>query len=301
MNQTTSVKSPLFSGAICPSVIPFDLNGKTDFIGLEKHMARLTDSGINGILLSGTIGEFATMSIDERLALIKAARKMSDLPMIVHVSTTVIDDMLRLAQAGYDNGYDAVMILPQYYYAQTPKQLLSYYKDLDARLDGNWLIYNFPARTGCDVDAAIVKQLAAECPKFVGIKDTVDCSSHTRSIVREVKPIREDFAVFAGFDEYFVPNLMNGGTGVLSGLNNVVPELFAQVKKAFDDGNLTEVAELHKEIGRLSGIYAIGDDFVTTIKTAISRKYGYMTPQSRNYGGQLNNEQLRLIDKLFNL
>lgn len=301
MDQKNTSRSLLFQGAICPSVIPFDENGKTDFTGLEKHMARLTDSGINGILLSGTIGEFATMSIDERLELIKQARKMSNLPMIVHVSSTVVDDMLRLAEASYDNGYDAVMILPQYYYAQTPKQLLSYYKDLNDRLDGDWLIYNFPARTGCDVNAEIVKELVMECPRFVGIKDTVDCSSHTRTIVRTIKPIREDFAVFAGFDEYFVPNLMNGGAGVLSGLNNVVPELFAQIKKAYDQGNLTEVAGLHEEIGRLSAIYAIGDDFVTTIKTAISRKFGYMQPGSRNYGGQLNAEQCQAIDKLFKL
>jgi dihydrodipicolinate synthase/N-acetylneuraminate lyase len=294
-------QSPKFSGAICPSVIPFDESGKIDFAGLEKHMARLSDSGINGILLSGTIGEFATMSIQERTTLIKEARKMSDLPMIVHISSTVVEDMLRLADVSYDSGYGAVMILPQYYYAQTSRQLLAYYRDLNAKLAGDWLIYNFPARTGCDVDAAIVKELAVECPRFIGIKDTVDCSSHTRTIVRTVLPVRSDFAVFAGFDEYFVPNLMNGGAGVLSGLNNVVPELFAQIKRAFDAGNLSEVAELHKEIGRLSGIYAIGDDFVTTIKTTIARKFGYMKPHSRNYGGQLNQRQLEALDKLFGL
>ncbi len=65
--------------------------------------------------------------------------------------------------------------------------------------------------------------------------------------------------------------------------------------------DLNEVAGLHKEIGRLSGIYAIGDDFVSTIKTAISRKYGYMTPVSRNHNGQLTADQADCLDKLFGL
>lgn len=295
------VEKMKFFGAICPSVIPFGDNGQIDLTALEKHMVRLSDSGINGILLSGTIGEFATMSIRERLMLIRECRKMSDLPMIAHVSSTVEEDTLHLADVAYENGYDAVMILPQYYYAQTPRQLLSYFQSLDSKLAGDWFIYNFPARTGCDVDAAIVRELAQTCPRFIGIKDTVDCASHTRAIIRQVKPLREDFSVFAGFDEYFVPTLMNGGAGVLSGLNNVVPELFAQIMRAYNEGNLTEVSGLHQETGRLSGIYTIGDDFVSTIKTAISRKYGYMSPASRNHNGQLTTSQAASLDSLLGI
>lgn len=291
----------VFSGAWCPSVIPFKTAGGIDYDALQKHFTRLEKAKIDGILLMGTIGEFVTMSINERIELMKKARKMTSLPMIAHVSTTCIDDMVHLANVAYAEGYDAVMALPHYYYAQTPKQLYEYYKDLDRRFTGKWLIYNFPARTGCDVDAALVLKLVNECPNFVGIKDTVDCSSHTRLIVRTVTPVREDFSVFAGFDEYFVPNLMNGGAGVLSGLNNVVPELFAQIKAAYDANNLNEVAALHKEIGRLSAIYGIGDDFVTTIKTTVSRKYKYLEPLSRNYGGALNTEQLAAVDKLFDI
>lgn len=299
--MTVTITKAQFYGAICPSITPFNSDGGIDFKALEKHYQRLTDSGINGILLMGTIGEFVTMSLTERLELIKQARKMSDLPIIAHVSTTVIDDMLKMADAAYAQGYEAVMILPHYYYAQTPNQLFEYYTYLDSRLGGKWLIYNFPARTGCDIDAALVAKLVQHCPNFVGIKDTVDCSSHTRTIVRTIAPIRPDFSVLAGYDEYLVPNLMNGGAGVLSGLNNVVPELFAQIVTAYEKNNLSEVTALHKEIGRLSAIYTIGDDFVTTIKTTVARKFGYMQPNSRNFNGKLNNDQLIALDKLFNL
>lgn len=292
---------PKFVGAVCPAITPFNTKGKIDFAAMEKHYQMLTDAKINGILVMGTIGEFVTMSIDERLAIIDQAKQFTDLPLIVNVSTTVVDDMVKLADAAFDKGYQAVMALPHYYYAQTKNQLYEYYKYLDTKFAGDWFIYNFPARTGCDVDAQLVAKLATDFPKFIGIKDTVDCSSHTRSIVQTVKPIREDFAVFAGFDEYFVPNLMTGGSGVLSGLNNVVPELFAAVMTAFKNSDLDEVTRLHKEIGRLSMIYNIGDDFVTTIKTAVALKKGYLKPGSRNFGGALTTKQIADVKALFNI
>ena len=107
------------------------------------------------------------------------------------------------------------MILPHYYFQQTPAQLLAYYRGLGQRLNGKWFAYNFPARTGCDPDAVLVAQLAAEFPNFVGVKDTVDCLSHTRAIIQKVASVRDDFVVLSGYDEYLIPNLLAGGAGVI--------------------------------------------------------------------------------------
>ena len=259
-----------YTGAWCPSITPFDADGKLDLAALEKHFSRLSEAGTDGVLLMGSIGEFTALSMDERVSLIHAARTMTHLPLIANVSGTCMEDMTRLADAAYSEGYEAVMALPHYYFAQTPRQLEAYFDTLGGRFEGEWLIYNFPARTGCDVDAALIAKLAARFPRFMGVKDTVDCASHTRAIVRAADEVREDFSVLCGFDEYFIPNLMNGGDGVLSGLNNVVPELFTQAKTAFRSGQFEDLCAAHREIGRLSSIYTIGDDFVTTIKAAVA-------------------------------
>lgn len=287
-------------GVVCPSVTPFR-DGKVDFTALEKHFARLTDSGINGILLSGSLAEFPSLTLAERLEIIRCARSMTSLPVIVNVATTCMDDTWRLADAACKQGYEALMTLPPYYFGQTAAQLEAYFTDVEAHFDAPWFIYNFPARTGCDVDAALLTRLACKLPKLCGIKDTVDCASHTRAIVRAVKEVRPDFLVFSGFDEYFIPNVMNGGDGVLSGLTNVVPELFVALRDAYHAGNLSEVAALHQELGRLSAVYAISDDFVTAVKVVVAEKFGYLAPESRNYGGALSQEQLTTARKLFNI
>ncbi len=299
MNIMDKKAQARFSGVWCPSITPFDQNNKLDFTALEKHFQRLDDSGIDGIMLMGSVGEFATMSMNERLLLIQQARLMSKLPMIAHVSATCFDDMVCLADAAYDAGYDAVMALPHFYYAQSRNQIISYYRALDSKFSGDWLIYNFPACTGCDINADIVVELATSLPKLAGMKDMVDCATHTQAIVYALSGIRPCFSVFTGYDEYIVSNLMNGGAGVISALSNVVPELFAQILKAYRQGDLATVAEVYKDICRMTMVYSVGDDFVTTIKTAVMNKYHYLQPLSRNFGGKLTDQQSEFVTTLF--
>ncbi len=78
-----------------------------------------------------------------------------------------------------------------------------------------------------------------------------------------------------------------------------MPELFASAKQAWRSGDLAELVRIQQRIGKLMAIYTVGDDFVTTIKTAVSRRFDSMTSHSRNYGGALSIEQCAAIDRLF--
>ncbi|MDU4092586.1 MAG: dihydrodipicolinate synthase family protein [Pantoea sp.] len=290
---------PAFSGVWCPSVTPFTSDNQLDLNALAQHVARLDASGIDTLLLMGSIGEFVSLTHTERKLLLREARGMSRLSMVANISSGNKSDMLALAQVAWQSGFDAVMVLPPWYYGQTRQQLMAYYRQLDRELEGKWFAYNFPARTGCDLDAMLVAELAAELPNFIGIKDTTDCLSHNRALIEETKKVRSDFAVLSGYDEYLLPNLLAGGAGVISGLNNLVPAMFAEAMQSWQAGDLAALTQFQQRIGKLMAIYTVGDDFVTTIKTAVARKYGYMTPLSRNSGGTLSNAQCDAIDLLF--
>ncbi|WLI76550.1 dihydrodipicolinate synthase family protein [Kosakonia sp. H02] len=293
-------KTP-FSGVWCPSITPMDREGNIDLAGLKQHISRLTAAKIDVLLLMGSIGEFASLSLHERLTLIRDARSMSSITMVANVSSTCFNDMVQMADEARRVGYEAVMVLPPYYYGQTSGQLLSYFRAIGKAISGKWFAYNFPARTGCDLTPELVATLAAEFPDFAGIKDTVDCQSHTRNMIMATARVRDDFAVLSGYDEYYIPNLLAGGAGVISGLNNVMPELFVQARDAWRAGDLVMLQNAQQEIGKFMAIYAIGDDFVTTIKTVVSRKFGYCTPTARNFGGTLNEEQCKIVDRVFGI
>jgi 4-hydroxy-tetrahydrodipicolinate synthase len=290
-----------FFGVWCPSITPMTPDGKVDLNGLRQHIARLTDARIDVVLLMGSIGEFASFTLDERLMLIREARGMTSGTLVANVSSTCMNDVERMANEAFHTGYQAVMVLPPYYYGQSPAQLLSYFRHLGQRLSGKWFAYNFPARTGCDLTPELVATLAAEFPNFAGIKDTVDCQSHTRNIILATEKIRKDFAVLSGYDEYFIPNLLAGGAGVISGLNNVMPELFVNAREAWKQNDLAALHDAQREIGKFMSIYTIGEDFVTTIKTVVSRKFNYCGATSRNFGGELTQAECAQVDEIFGI
>lgn len=290
-----------FFGVWCPSITPMTPDGKVDLNGLRQHIARLTDARIDVVLLMGSIGEFASFTLDERLMLIREARGMTAGTLVANVSSTCMNDVERMANEAFHTGYQAVMVLPPYYYGQSPAQLLSYFRHLGQRLSGKWFAYNFPARTGCDLTPELVATLAAEFPNFAGIKDTVDCQSHTRNMILATEKIREDFAVLSGYDEYFISNLLAGGAGVISGLNNVMPELFVNAREAWKQNDLAALHDAQREIGKFMSIYTIGEDFVTTIKTVVSRKFNYCGATSRNFGGELTQAECAQVDEIFGI
>ncbi len=110
------ISQPAFSGVWCPSVTPFTSQGQPDIDALGRYFARLNASGINTLLLMRSIGEFASLTQQERLLLIRKARQLSSLTMVANISSTCVADMVELAEADWHNDFDAVMVLPLYYY-----------------------------------------------------------------------------------------------------------------------------------------------------------------------------------------
>jgi dihydrodipicolinate synthase/N-acetylneuraminate lyase len=78
-----------------------------------------------------------------------------------------------------------------------------------------------------------------------------------------------------------------------------VTELCADAMAAWRNGNLHELARIQQQIGKIMAIYSLGNDFITTIKTAVSRRFNSMTSYSRNFVGELTAEQCAKIDELF--
>lgn len=151
------------------------------------------------------------------------------------------------------------------------------------------------------MDAALIAKLAARFPRFMGVKDTVDCASHTRAIVRAAAEVREDFSVLCGFDEYFIPNLMNGGDGVLSGAEQRGPRVvyagengvpFGAVRGSVRGAQGNRAAFVHLYDRR-----RLRDDHQGRRRRQVRR----LEPVSRGYGGALDDTQLGAVKRLFGI
>lgn len=102
-------------------------------------------------------------------------------------------------------------------------------------------------------------------------EESVTEYSHTVNVLREVKPVRSDFAVLAGFEDQILPSLLAGADGAISGFSNVAPELFVDLVRSVREGDLTRAAELHRRVLSLASIIGLSDPLIGAVKLAMKK------------------------------
>lgn len=102
-----------------------------------------------------------------------------------------------------------------------------------------------------------------------GVKDTVKNFEHTRKLCTTLLDEFPDFEIYSGFDEFFVHNVMAGGSGCIGGLTNVCPELFVRWAKAVNEKDWDKAAEIQKKVDILMELFDISAPFLTAVKRAL--------------------------------
>lgn len=258
----------MINGVFCPSITPLKTNGDIDFSAWEKHLNCLIGSGIDGILIFGSIGEFHTLTVEQKVEAIEFVSRVIDqkTKFFVGTGSTRLFETQLLNRIAAENNADAVVIVGPYYFGLTDGEAMEYFKELDTTSPLPIILYNFPARTGTDLSPEFVSALEAATTNIIGVKDTVDSAAHNR---RMITATSSPFAVLSGFDEYYINNRLAGGSGVLSGLTNVAPEIFVSMHAAYESGDFTTALNEAKKISRLMTIYEVGGNFIQAIKCAV--------------------------------
>ena len=255
---------------LTPAITLFREDGSLDLESQGRLFDNLIEKGVDGILVEGSSSEFFAMPMDERREMARFAIERVDhrVKLIIGTSSMVADEIVDFSNYCLEQGADAVMILPPYYFRFGAEALLQYYDRLAGKINGPIYIYNFPANTGTSVPAETVLQLAQMHPNIVGIKDTIPGMDHTRELIKVVKSQIPGFEVYSGFDDNFAHNIMAGGDGCIAALSNVVPEICAAWAKAFRDNDLAGIAKGQQSIDRLMDLYTVRSPFLPVIKEA---------------------------------
>ena len=253
---------------ITPAVTLFHEDGTLDLESQGALYDYLIRSGIDGILVQGSIGEFFAMPMYQRMQLAKYAVEAiaRRVPCIIGVTSMIVDEIAPFANCCLDFGADAVAILPPYYFPFDDESLFRYFHRLLEEIHGPVYLYNCPARTGCSISAETVLRLADLHSNLRGIKDTFTGMEHTRELIHAIKPRFPDFEIYSGFDDNGARNVLSGGDGVIGGLSNIVPEVCAAWMKAIREGDAAGIAAGQRRIDRLMDVYSVGSVFIPIIK-----------------------------------
>ncbi|MEM0650357.1 dihydrodipicolinate synthase family protein [Klebsiella huaxiensis] len=263
--------STKFSGIIPPVPTLFDEHEQLDRPAMSRLIDHLLASDVDGLFFLGSAGEFAHMSDSLRLEVMRfcieyvAGRK----PVLIGVSHSGTQATLEFGRKALEAGTDGVVVINPWYNPLADEYLFEHFRYIAEQLPIPIVLYNFPALTGQSIPVSCIQRLALECPNIVGLKDTVDTLNHIREVIHAVKPLRPDFAVFSGYDEYLFGTLILGGDGAIPASANFAPELTCGIYQHWRNGELSEAVALQQRLSWIPPLYGLDVPFYNVIKYAL--------------------------------
>ena len=235
------MKNTVFKGMATAMVTPMTEKG-VDFDTLAKFIEFQIAEGINALVAVGTTGESATLSPEERKAVIRFTVEQvhGRVPVIAGTGTNNTAHVLDFTKSACDDGADAVLVVTPYYNKATQKGLINHYEAIADVSQKPVIMYSVPSRTGCRITpdtAAILSQH----PNIAGLKDA---NGDMDSTVETIAKCGNSLDIYSGEDSLTVPMLSMGAAGCISVLSNVVPRLAVEMCDKFFAGDVSGAAAL---------------------------------------------------------
>lgn len=244
-----------FGKVLLPFVTPFKMDESID---LEKF-AMLIDYAVknnflDSVIVSGTTGEFNTLSFEERMDLFKTALDVTDksFPLIAGTGCASTRETINLTNSATQLGFDTCMIVCPYYCKPTQLGILENFKRIADETDVDILIYNIPIFTGVNIEPSTVGDLVAYSPRFIGIKDESGLNpTQLMDYSFATKDVNPDFLLFNGDDIMLMPTLALGADGIVSGGALVLGDIIKGVHKDYEHGNVEGALKKYEWIFRM--------------------------------------------------
>ncbi len=239
------MNQPFFTGACTALVTPF-LGNRINYPMLEQLLKRQIDAGIEAVVISGTTGESATLTDEEKLELFRRTKKYvgSSCKIIAGTGSNSTEHTVELSKAAEDTGVDGLLLVSPYYNKATSVGLFSHYMAVAHAVSLPIILYNVPSRTGVDIPLSVYKRLS-KLPNIVGIKEA---STDVTKITKILRECGNDLSVWSGNDDLITPVMSLGGSGVISVLSNVLPVETQALAKAALAGDFDTAAALQLEL-----------------------------------------------------
>lgn len=231
----------IFTGSGVALITPFDEKNEINFEKLrellEYHIVNRTDA----VIVTGTTGESATMSDEEKLAVIKFSVDVvrGRIPVIAGTGSNNTKHAVWLSQEAEKLGADALLVVTPYYNKGNESGIYNHYKEIVKNVKIPIILYNVPGRTGVNLSINLVEELS-KLENVVAIKEASGNISYAAEIARVVP----ELDIYSGNDDMTVPLLSIGGKGVISVSANIFPEIVHNMVMAFLNKDIDKAREL---------------------------------------------------------
>jgi 4-hydroxy-tetrahydrodipicolinate synthase len=219
--------SKTFWNGVLPAITtPFLADGSVDHAFLAKHVGLMMEAGSSGIVPLGSLGETATLTFDEKKAILQTVAKAVNasgkagaavVPGVAALSTA---EAVNFAKMAKEVGCGGLMVLPPYVYTSDWREMKHHVSQVIAATDLPCMLYNNPIAYTTDFLPPQVAELAGEYTNLVAIKES---SADIRRIAAIKSLIGSRLHILVGVDDIIVEGVAAGATGWVAGLVNAYP------------------------------------------------------------------------------
>jgi 1-pyrroline-4-hydroxy-2-carboxylate deaminase len=221
----------------------FTDEGAIDAAACERHFAWQVKSGVDGLIVSGSLGEGSALMPEEKLELVHVARSVAGgRPVILTVADGSGARTVELVRRAASAGADGLMLLPPMMYNALPDETVEWFRTLATAGNLPVMIYNNPVSYKIDVTVPMLEQLA-EHENVVAVKESSD---DVRRVIAIRNALGERLAIFGGVDNLALESCLMGADGWVAGLVNAFPEETVSLWRLGRAGRLAEALAIYR-------------------------------------------------------
>jgi 1-pyrroline-4-hydroxy-2-carboxylate deaminase len=216
-----------------------------DHAFMAAHCNWLLEGGCTGIVALGSLGEGATLSFDEKLAILRTCVKALEgrAPVVASVSALSTSEAVAIAKAAADIGCDGLMVLPPYVYQGSWREMKTHVAAVFKASTLPCMLYNNPVAYGTDFIPEQIQELATEHENFEAVKES-STDARRVSAIRALLDDRLELSV--GVDDAVVEAIGVGATGWVAGLANALPRESVDLFNLGISGDADRAFELYR-------------------------------------------------------
>ncbi|KAK6458516.1 uncharacterized protein RJT20DRAFT_123488 [Scheffersomyces xylosifermentans] len=269
-------------GAGIYSPVPTFFKGADFELDLDsqvKHAQMLYDSGINGVVVAGSMGESPHLTRDERAVLFKTLRNAIPDPnfkIIAGAPPSSVKDSIAETKIAKDAGADFSILLLQGYFGPnliSQEGIVDYFTAVADDSALPIIIYNYPGTSnGTEIKPETFEVLSKH-PNLVAVKLTHYNMALYTLLSRNVT-ISEtnNFRPFTGLGQILVPALSIGVYGAIDGLSGIFPKSMLKILEYYKAGEIKKSTELQYLVTKVDEMVSALN--VVGVKYAIKKIHG---------------------------
>ncbi len=240
----------MFEGLTVAMVTPFrgeparPGQGSLDLEAAARLADFLVEGGVQCLVVSGSTGEAATCTSEERRSLWRRVKEQvrGRIPVVAGTGTNCTADSIALTRLAGEVGLDGVLVVTPYYNKPTPRGQVAHFAAVAGSTKLPVILYNVPSRTGTNTLPETLARLQ-DLPNVVAVKESsgsVDQAGALRATTR--------FTLLCGDDSLTLPMMAVGAAGVVSVVGNVAPREMRALCDHVRAGHLVEAEALHRRL-----------------------------------------------------